>query len=51
MIDEQGCFDIDECIKSNEYCLGNQFCINKEGGYTCLSMFKHVTKKYIIKVI
>ncbi|XP_017794462.1 PREDICTED: cysteine-rich with EGF-like domain protein 2 [Habropoda laboriosa] len=37
MLDEDGCFDIDECMKSDEHCPGNQFCINKEGSYTCLS--------------
>lgn len=37
MLDEQGCFDTDECITSDKYCPGNQFCVNKEGGYTCLS--------------
>lgn len=37
ILDGQGCFDIDECLKSDEYCSKNQFCINKEGGYMCLS--------------
>lgn len=40
ILDGQGCFDIDECIKSNEYCSKDQFCINKEGGYTCLDCDK-----------
>ncbi|CAL7936584.1 unnamed protein product [Xylocopa violacea] len=40
MVDGEGCFDIDECIKSDEYCSGNQFCVNKEGGYACLSCDK-----------
>ncbi|KAK2585182.1 hypothetical protein KPH14_009894 [Odynerus spinipes] len=36
MVEEQGCFDINECLESDESCPGNQFCVNKEGGYTCL---------------
>ncbi|KAL2723181.1 cysteine-rich with EGF-like domain protein 2 [Vespula maculifrons] len=40
MIDGQGCFDINECLKSDESCPGNQFCVNKEGGFTCLGCDK-----------
>ncbi|XP_070161933.1 cysteine-rich with EGF-like domain protein 2 [Polyergus mexicanus] len=39
-IEGEGCFDIDECTKSDEICPGNQFCINKEGSYTCLACDK-----------
>lgn len=34
---EEGCVDIDECKESEKYCPGNQFCINKDGNYSCLS--------------
>ncbi|KAI4478688.1 hypothetical protein M0804_011716 [Polistes exclamans] len=40
MIDKQGCFDINECLRSDESCPGNQFCVNKEGGFTCLGCDK-----------
>lgn len=36
-LDGESCIDIDECIKSSEVCPGNEFCINKEGGYKCMS--------------
>lgn len=38
MIEDKGCFDINECLRSDEVCSGNQFCINKEGSYTCLGI-------------
>lgn len=39
MLNGQGCFDIDECVKPDEHCPGNQFCVNEDGGYSCLSKF------------
>lgn len=42
MIEDKGCFDINECLKSNEICPGNQFCINKEGSYACLGIYMHM---------
>lgn len=39
-IEGKGCFDVDECVRSNEYCLGNQFCVNKEGDFACLACDK-----------
>ncbi|XP_026824622.1 cysteine-rich with EGF-like domain protein 2 [Ooceraea biroi] len=40
MVEGQGCFDIDECLKSDNVCASNQFCVNKEGSYTCLACDK-----------
>lgn len=37
MIEDKGCFDIDECRK--KICSRNQFCVNKEGGYSCLGAY------------
>ena len=37
MLNGQGCFDIDECVKPDEHCSDNQFCVNEDGGYSCLS--------------
>lgn len=39
MIEDKGCFDINECLKSDEICPGNQFCVNKEGSYDCLGIY------------
>lgn len=36
MMGERGCQDINECLQSKKYCPGNQFCVNKEGNYSCL---------------
>ncbi|XP_057341793.1 cysteine-rich with EGF-like domain protein 2 [Microplitis mediator] len=33
---DKGCVDVNECVKSEKYCPGNQFCVNKDGGYSCL---------------
>ncbi|XP_034936135.1 cysteine-rich with EGF-like domain protein 2 [Chelonus insularis] len=35
--EDKGCVDINECLESEKYCPGNQFCINKDGNYSCLS--------------
>lgn len=40
MVDKQGCFDINECLKGDKFCSENQFCVNKEGGYACLGCDK-----------
>lgn len=36
MIEGQGCIDIDECLQNDSICPGNEFCVNKEGNYSCL---------------
>lgn len=33
-----GCIDVDECTAGNNECGKNEFCVNKEGSYECLSM-------------
>lgn len=40
MTESQGCYDIDECVENKAACGRNQFCINKEGTYTCLECDK-----------
>ncbi|XP_011298434.1 cysteine-rich with EGF-like domain protein 2 [Fopius arisanus] len=40
LVENQGCVDINECLESKKYCPGNQFCVNKEGNYTCLTCDK-----------
>ncbi|XP_015598949.1 cysteine-rich with EGF-like domain protein 2 [Cephus cinctus] len=35
-LEGQGCLDINECVLGKKNCPGNQFCVNKEGGYSCL---------------
>ncbi|KAG7199952.1 hypothetical protein KM043_014383 [Ampulex compressa] len=40
MLDNRGCVDIDECLKSDTSCPGNQFCVNSEGSYTCIDCDK-----------
>ncbi|XP_063980355.1 cysteine-rich with EGF-like domain protein 2 [Diachasmimorpha longicaudata] len=37
LVEDGGCVDINECLESQKYCPGNQFCVNKDGNYTCLS--------------
>lgn len=32
----EGCQDINECLKSKKTCPGNQFCVNNDGSFTCL---------------
>lgn len=44
MIDGQGCFDINECLESDESCPGNQFCVNKEGSFLCLGRLMNLRK-------
>lgn len=38
MIEDKGCLDINECLKT-DICFGNQFCVNKEGEYSCLGVY------------
>ncbi|KAL1130167.1 hypothetical protein AAG570_013105 [Ranatra chinensis] len=33
---QRGCLDVNECLNQNS-CKTNEFCINKEGSYTCLA--------------
>ncbi|KAL5279226.1 CRELD2 family protein [Megaselia abdita] len=33
---EYGCFDINECVEDSRICKQKQFCVNKEGSYSCL---------------
>lgn len=33
---EHGCFDINECVEESRICKQKQFCVNKEGSYSCL---------------
>ncbi|XP_075223784.1 cysteine rich with EGF like domains [Lycorma delicatula] len=37
---ERGCVDINECVSHTNPCAKNQFCVNNEGSYTCLSCDK-----------
>uniref|UniRef100_A0A1B6EBB1 EGF-like domain-containing protein n=1 Tax=Clastoptera arizonana TaxID=38151 RepID=A0A1B6EBB1_9HEMI len=34
---ERGCFDVNECILNKSPCKANEFCVNNEGSFTCLS--------------
>ncbi|XP_015510300.1 cysteine-rich with EGF-like domain protein 2 [Neodiprion pinetum] len=41
MIEEKGCIDINECLVSGKKaCVGNKFCVNKEGSFDCLDCDK-----------
>lgn len=33
-----GCIDVDECAAGNHECGKNEFCVNNDGSYECLSM-------------
>ncbi|XP_015110384.1 cysteine-rich with EGF-like domain protein 2 [Diachasma alloeum] len=37
LVEKEGCVDINECLESKKYCPGNQFCVNKDGNYSCLT--------------
>lgn len=37
MDSEQGCVDIDECAAGTNKCTTNEFCVNNEGSFECLS--------------
>lgn len=36
--EDGGCIDVDECAVGNNECSKDEFCINKDGSYECLSM-------------
>lgn len=31
-----GCVDVNECAQTVQPCTSNQFCVNKDGSYSCL---------------
>lgn len=37
MESEQGCVDVDECAIGTHKCINNEFCVNNEGSFECLS--------------
>lgn len=37
--DEGGCIDIDECATDTHKCSKDEFCVNSEGSYECLSNY------------
>lgn len=37
---ENNCIDINECLETKNICTGNEFCVNNEGNYSCLSCDK-----------
>jgi len=51
MIEGKGCFDINECLKNDNICNDNQFCINKEGGYTCLGIYSDIYYMFLINLL
>lgn len=46
-IEGKGCFDIDECLESENSCPANHFCVNNEGSYSCLCKFFEILIKII----
>lgn len=34
---EEGCVDINECLRNRMPCQRNEFCVNSEGSFKCLS--------------
>lgn len=37
--EEGGCIDIDECATDTHKCMKDEFCVNNEGSYECLSNY------------
>lgn len=37
MESEQGCVDVDECASATHTCTKNEFCVNNDGSFECLS--------------
>lgn len=40
MKDGEGCFDVNECVEASACPKTNEFCVNKEGSYSCLACDK-----------
>ena len=40
---DHGCLDVNECINDEEICQDNEFCVNKEGSYDCLSKISFIS--------
>lgn len=45
----KGCVDIDECLEQ-DVCTSQQFCVNNDGSYSCLSKkkMKYLQTEYTI---
>lgn len=46
---EGNCIDVNECLRKQNPCKSNQFCVNNEGSYSCLGKFLIFFSAFSIK--